>query len=254
MKIKCNTRFTLDRRSDKDGNPIVHNLPINMDFTFSGKRLRFFTGYRIDADKWIDTKKEDPETGEVIHVQQVKKNAYNKSGESYGEINKRLLLLKTTITKIYEESVILGKAITVDYLREELRRALNEEKNPTEELPMDFFSVLPRVGSKSIGRTLLPIPPTTRRTRIYRTRKSPGKSVAIRRSKSFAGFGLSSIGPLCLKTEGSSRSTRFTLSLCRRSNTGGRSTLPRGRGTTCTRPRSIIPGWPGYGISLSFNA
>ena len=144
MKIKCNTRFTLDRRSDKDGNPIVQNLPINMDFTFAGKRLRFFTGYRIDADTWIDTKKEDPETGEVIHVQQVKKNAYNKSGESYGEINKRLLLLKTTITKIYEESVILGKAITVDYLREELRRALNEEKNPTEELPMDFFSVYQR--------------------------------------------------------------------------------------------------------------
>lgn len=115
-----------------------------MDFTFGGKRLRFFTGYRIDADKWIDTKKTDPDTGELIHIQQVKKNAYNKSGESYSEINKRLLLLKTTITKVYEEAVILGKTITVDSLRDDLRKALNEEKNPTEEVPMDFFSVYQR--------------------------------------------------------------------------------------------------------------
>ena len=96
MKIKCNTRFTLDRRSDKDGNPIVQNLPINMDFTFAGKRLRFFTGYRIDADKWIDTKKEDPETGEVIHVQQVKKNAYNKAFIRYSSVSSRSFTRKRT--------------------------------------------------------------------------------------------------------------------------------------------------------------
>lgn len=144
MRIKCNTKFTLDRRSDSTGTPIVTNLPINMDFTFEGKRLRFFTGYRIDADKWIDTKKTDPDTGEIIHIQQVKKNAYNKAGESYGEINKRLLLLKTTITKIYEESVILGKSVTVAYLRDELRRSLNEEKKPAEEMDTDFFSVYQR--------------------------------------------------------------------------------------------------------------
>lgn len=141
MRIKCNTKFTLDRRSDGTGTPITTNLPINMDFSFEGKRLRFFTGYRIDADKWIDTKKTDPDTGEVIHIQQVKKNAYNKAGDSYGEINKRLLLLKTTITKIYEEAVILGKSITVSYLREELRRALNEEKKPVEDMDTDFFSM-----------------------------------------------------------------------------------------------------------------
>jgi len=52
MRTKCNASFTLDRRLDKDGQPIVKNLPINMDFTFSGKRLRYYTGYRIDADKW----------------------------------------------------------------------------------------------------------------------------------------------------------------------------------------------------------
>ena len=68
MRTKCNASFTLDRRLDKDGQPIVKNLPINMDFTFSGKRLRYYTGYRIDADKWIDIKKPDPQTGEIFHI------------------------------------------------------------------------------------------------------------------------------------------------------------------------------------------
>lgn len=126
---KCNVNFVLDRRRDKESKaPIVENVPINMDFTFEGERLRFFTGYRIDVSKWIDAKKEDPTTGVIIHVQQVKKNAVNRSGETSSEINRRLVKLKETITQIYEEAKILSKEVTVDYLRDELRNRLAEVK------------------------------------------------------------------------------------------------------------------------------
>ncbi|WP_165026273.1 hypothetical protein [Dysgonomonas sp. ZJ279] len=55
MKLKYNVNFRLEKRNDKEtGEPITKNLPINLDFTYNGKRLMFFTGYRIDASKWTD--------------------------------------------------------------------------------------------------------------------------------------------------------------------------------------------------------
>jgi integrase len=160
---KCNVNFILDRRRDKEtGKPIVENVPINMDFTFDGKRLRFFTGYRIDASKWIDSKKEDPASGEIIHIQQVKKNAVNRSGESYSDINRRLIKLKESIIQIYNEDRILGKDVTVETLRSELRDRLNEEQSGGDQ-PVSFFDVFQTYidtakvspgRKKSIGSTL----------------------------------------------------------------------------------------------------
>lgn len=56
MKIKYNLNFKLEQRRDKQsGTLIVKNVPINMELTYLGKRLYYYVGYRIDADKWIDS-------------------------------------------------------------------------------------------------------------------------------------------------------------------------------------------------------
>ena len=126
---KCNVKFVLDRRRDKEtGKPIVENLPINMDFTFEGKRLRFFTGYRINSDKWDPVKME------------VKKNAVNKNGDSSSEINQRLRTLETLIFQIYDEAKILLTEVTVQYLREELRQRL-DEPNSTKTTEYSLFEI-----------------------------------------------------------------------------------------------------------------
>ena len=158
MRTKCSTSFTLDRRLDKEGKPIVKNLPINMDFTFSGKRLRYFTGYRIDSDKWVDFKKADPDTGEVFHIQQVKRGARNKKGETASEINKRLLLLKSLITKIFIESAILYDEVSVDYLRDVLRATLHERLSSGKQKGNDVMSAYQRYAEQaevSAGRRKL---------------------------------------------------------------------------------------------------
>ncbi len=149
MRTKCSTSFTLDRRLDKDGRPIVKNLPINMDFTFSGKRLRYYTGYRIDSDKWVDIKETDPVTGEVFHIQQVKRGARNKKGETASEINKRLLLLKSLITKIFIESAILYDEVSVDYLRDVLRATLHEKLSSSKDKGFDIMSVYRRYAEEA---------------------------------------------------------------------------------------------------------
>lgn len=51
MIIKRNTSFFLEKRK-KNGELITENVPIIMRVTFSGMRVDFTTGYRIDADKW----------------------------------------------------------------------------------------------------------------------------------------------------------------------------------------------------------
>ena len=149
MRTKCSTSFTLDRRLDKDGQPILKNLPINMDFTFSGKRLRYYTGYRIDADKWLDVKETDPQTGEIFHIQQVKRGARNKKGETASEINKRLLLLKSLITKIFVESAILYDEVSVDYLRDVLRATLHEKLTSGKRQGTDVMSVYKRYAQEA---------------------------------------------------------------------------------------------------------
>jgi hypothetical protein len=47
--------FFLEKRIDKlSGELITQIVPIYLDFSFNGRRLQHFTGFRIDADKWDD--------------------------------------------------------------------------------------------------------------------------------------------------------------------------------------------------------
>lgn len=51
MNIKRNITFCLENPK-KDGKPIAENVPIRMRVVYSGHRIEFTTGYRIDLAKW----------------------------------------------------------------------------------------------------------------------------------------------------------------------------------------------------------
>ena len=45
-KYKHRVSFRLEKRKDKSGN-LPEELPINADITFGGKRIWYYSGYRI---------------------------------------------------------------------------------------------------------------------------------------------------------------------------------------------------------------
>ena len=104
MKVKkYKVNFILERRKDKElGERITWNVPIFMDVTFSGKRMSYFTQYRADWDKWIDTIVN--KDGSKVRIQRVKQNTINKYGESASIINMRLNDLEKYVGDIFKVS------------------------------------------------------------------------------------------------------------------------------------------------------
>ena len=49
-KYKHRVSFRLEKRKDKNGN-LHEELPINADITFGGKRIWYYSGYRISLAK-----------------------------------------------------------------------------------------------------------------------------------------------------------------------------------------------------------
>ncbi len=146
-KYKFSVKFRLEQRREnpKDINSplITKNLPINADITFNGKRLFYFTGHRIDADKWID-KVIDGE-----RVQQVKKNNFNIKKESASDINIKLIRIKAALKKVFQRFETNGISATSASVREELKKELGETKDDAQfsvykcfEIFIDHVSVL----------------------------------------------------------------------------------------------------------------
>lgn len=127
MKLKYAVNFRLEKRKDKStGETLSLNIPINLDFTYEGKRLIFFTGYRIDADKWTDHTIDS--NNEKVIVQRVKKNVSNRDGVQYNQINKRLDNIKSFIVDIYHRAKANNVEINNEYLRKSLNKALGQDK------------------------------------------------------------------------------------------------------------------------------
>lgn len=106
MNIKRNTSFFLEKRK-KNGVLITENVPIIMRVTFSGMRVDFTTGYRIDADKWDKD------------GQKVKKGCSNKKKESASEINDYLSNLSTIIGDIFKSYEVEEVSPTIARVRED---------------------------------------------------------------------------------------------------------------------------------------
>ncbi len=125
MRPKCSVKFYLESRKDSEGNLITENVPIYLSATFEGKRLLYYTGYRVDASKWDSS------------LQKVKRNRFNKSGDSATEINGYLVELQAKTLEIYRERKTLRQPVSTSYLRDELKKRMGEDSSNT----LSFFDV-----------------------------------------------------------------------------------------------------------------
>lgn len=124
-KIKFNIRFRLEQRRKDSKDPkselITDNLPINADITFSGRRVVYYTGHRIDAAKWVDNEVNG------VRVQQVKRNNFNAKGESAATINEKLQRIKIAVANVFLRFEVNNQVPTPNSVRAELKKELNEE-------------------------------------------------------------------------------------------------------------------------------
>ena len=90
MNIKRNIIFSLESRK-KNGVVTANNLPIRMRVIYSGSRIDFSTGYRIDVSKWD------------VEKQRVKNGCTNKLKQTASEINADLLQYYTEMQNIFKE-------------------------------------------------------------------------------------------------------------------------------------------------------
>jgi integrase len=106
----ANATPKLEQRKDKNGELIIKNVPILIDFTFDGKRLWLSTGEHVDANKWDSSN-----------------NRVKSSVNGSSEINQVIKTKCDEVNKIYREAIIMGKHPSASYIR----NCLNAEKATT---------------------------------------------------------------------------------------------------------------------------
>jgi integrase len=138
MKVKCTVKFYLEKRKDKEtGEILSKNVPIYMNFAFDGKRFQFYCGYRINKNQWNEEE------------QRVRRNNLTENGITSTELNGHLDDIRKTVTDIYRESKALKLSPSVQYIREELKKRLGDEKKPS-----SFFDLFEQfIESESMSST-----------------------------------------------------------------------------------------------------
>lgn len=123
-KYKFTVQFRLEKRNDtpKDKDGKMLNAQILADITFECKRIFYYVGYRIDEAKWINDRATDG-----TRIQQVKKNTFNKRGESATEINMRLREIKQAVENVFHRLEVNDVRPTTNVVRDELKKELDEE-------------------------------------------------------------------------------------------------------------------------------
>lgn len=102
--MKTEAKFYLEKRNDKlTGELITQNVPILLFYSFAGKRLQYFTGYRIDSTKW------DKPNMKV-----------SKGYAEASEINQELAKLKTKV----EDEVNRAKVLNIELTTEDIKDVL----------------------------------------------------------------------------------------------------------------------------------
>ncbi len=107
--MKYNVKIAPERRGKKE-NAITKNVPIFADIRFNGGRMYYFTGYRIDTNKFN------------IVTQLADKNSSGKEGSrlvQYNDINNRLKAIKAKL-ELYFQSVNEGNRSEIKGLLDEV--------------------------------------------------------------------------------------------------------------------------------------
>lgn len=134
--MKYNAKIILEKRKDKDGALIEENVPIIAQVTFSGTRLFYFTGFRIDAVNF-DAEK-----------QQATKNSTGKEGTrpaQYNVINQRLKAIKAALELFFQSK---DKA-TSQEVRILLNSVCNKANEPQQNDVVDFYGMFEKFSQKS---------------------------------------------------------------------------------------------------------
>lgn len=106
-------KFYLEKRKDKlSGELNTTNVPILLFYSFNGKRLQYYTGYRIDSQKWDEEK------------MKVKKN-FSESAEINRELNK----LTARVEDIHNRAKALGEKVSPEYFKDRLNGKKKDAKN-----------------------------------------------------------------------------------------------------------------------------
>lgn len=99
--MKTEAKFYLEKRKNKEtGELITLNVPILLFYSYLGKRLQYFTGFRIDSVKWDE-------------INMKVKKGYAESSE----INRELSNLQGKIEDEITKAKVLNIDITVDDLK-----------------------------------------------------------------------------------------------------------------------------------------
>ncbi len=135
--------FQLELRKDKNGNVIETNLPIQYVVTFKGQRIKYYSGYRIDAKNFsyklsVNSKGENGLVKiDGIDIPKAKANTFNKDRISATVINNRLRDLMSATAAYFEENkkTPSSKALK-EYLNEHVKGNVKETTEQTEDVPI----------------------------------------------------------------------------------------------------------------------
>ena len=134
--MKYNVKFILEQRKDKKGVPdssgelplIVKKVPIFADIRYSGTRIYYFIGYRLDAANFD------------IVEQEARKNTSGYEGNKriqYNEINKRIRKIKAELELFFaDKSAVPDKVSITHLLDESCKKSIKAEAQV-----LDFFEL-----------------------------------------------------------------------------------------------------------------
>ena len=135
--MKHNVKFILEKRL-KDGKLIINDVPIIAQITYNGKRIFYFTGYRINAVRFN------------IDKQEVNKNSFGKEGTKkvqYNDINNRLTQIKSKLIEIFDNATIPpDKKFIVSELNTICKKIINEIENINKDIFYYFDIYIKHAG------------------------------------------------------------------------------------------------------------
>lgn len=103
--MQTEAKFYLEKRKDKQtGQALTHNVPIFLFYSFGGKRLQYYSGYRVDAELWDEAQ------------MKVKRNCVDAA-----DINRELGKLKTNVEDIHNKAKALGEDLSLEDFRQRLK-------------------------------------------------------------------------------------------------------------------------------------
>lgn len=134
--MKHSVKIMPEKRKDQNGESIQTNVPLFADIKFSGTRLFYYTGYRIDLIDWDEAK------------EQVKKNKQGKEGKKqipYNIINSRLNRVIVTLDELFRDAESITKLEISSALNKVCKKEASNDPGDkvvsTAKNSQDFFSV-----------------------------------------------------------------------------------------------------------------